>query len=462
MDINGGGASAVVTGSKRFTRTFSGWTIDIMYQLTWILRQSITRTNAVVIMGHGIGNLRGILSLWTSAVKVGLLMLLGGVAGWLASACVSSASPGPTPAADLTPSTLARVQVVATSAILADLAKNVGKDLIEVRTLVPPGVDLHSYQATPQDSIAISRARVIISNGAGLDNFLELVLQSAQQPSAIRVVASAGLQAASVVEMELPGEGGPEEELIEEVEELVHRVEGGELTAAAALTQLGELLSGDGHKESQELGDQLLVLISDAQGGQRTPEAVIEAIDRLLSQHEGEGHGHDEGDPHFWQDPLQAIHYVERIRDGLGQADPAGAQSYQANATAYIQQLRQLDQEIASTLGQVPPARRHLVTFHDAFGYFARRYGWQVSAFVASDASEVTPQKVVTVMERIRGQGIPAVFAEPQFRPDVMEQAAKDTGVRVGTIYSDTLDSKVPTYVEMMRFNARSLAQHLR
>ena len=166
--------------------------------------------------------------------------------------------------------------------------------------------------------------------------------------------------------------------------------------------------------------------------------------------------------PHFWQNPLHVVYYVERIRDGLVQADPDNVQVYQANADAYIQKLRELDQEIAEALKAVPPERRHLVTFHNAFGYFAGRYGWKVSTFVPGDAGDMTPGAVARVMERIQEEGIPAVFAEPQFNPDVLEQAAKDTGGRVGVIYSDALDARVPTYIDMMRFNVRSLVEHLR
>jgi ABC-type Zn uptake system ZnuABC Zn-binding protein ZnuA len=101
------------------------------------------------------------------------------------------------------------------------------------------------------------------------------------------------------------------------------------------------------------------------------------------------------------------------------------------------------------------------VTFHDAFGYFGRRYGWQVSAFVPSDASDVTPAAVVQVMELVKSEGLPAVFAEPQFGGDVLEQAAEDAGVRVGLIYSDTIDANITSYIEMMRFNAQSLAENL-
>jgi ABC-type Zn uptake system ZnuABC Zn-binding protein ZnuA len=78
---------------------------------------------------------------------------------------------------------------------------------------------------------------------------------------------------------------------------------------------------------------------------------------------------HTAGDPHFWQDPILTIHYVESIRDALVQADPANGALYAANAQAYIQQLQALDREIAQMLDQVPTERRHLVTFHNAFGH---------------------------------------------------------------------------------------------
>ncbi len=264
-----------------------------------------------------------------------------------------------------------RLSVVTTTALLADLVKNVGGDQIEVRSIVPAGVDVHAFQTTPGDSLAISRADVIVSNGSGLDAFLEPVLRSAKSEEAVLVVAAQGLD-----------EQGSEQQSLK-------------------------------------------------------------------------------GDPHFWQNPIFAIHYVERIRDGLMKADADNAVAYQANAEAYIRQLRQLDGEIARILSQVPTQRRRLVTFHDAFGNFVDRYGWQATAFVSGDASQVTPGAIVAAMERVREEGVPAFFAEPQFRSDLIEQAAREAGVVVGAIYSDVLDDKVTTYLDMMRFNARSLAEHL-
>jgi ABC-type Zn uptake system ZnuABC Zn-binding protein ZnuA len=192
-------------------------------------------------------------------------------------------------------------------------------------------------------------------------------------------------------------------------------------------------------------------------------QAVLAAMEDRMVEHEGEesGHQHSGGDPHFWLDPLLAIHYVERIRDGLVQADPEHAPIYSGNADRYIRELRDLDLEIARALRQVPPEHRRLVSFHDAFGHFARRYGWKVSFFEPSDASSVTPGAVETVIRQIQSEGIPAIFAEPQFSSGVLEQAARDTGINVGILRS-LCDATAPTYVQLMRGNTESLVQNLR
>jgi ABC-type Zn uptake system ZnuABC Zn-binding protein ZnuA len=310
-------------------------------------------------------------------------------------------------------SKVSKVQVATTIAILADIIRNVGGDLVEVRSIIPPGTDVHSFQPSPSDSITISGARLIVSNGSGLDDALDPIFESARDSGAVFIEASEGLETMPVEAMELEEDHEGEEEEGEEDHEEDEDDHGDE----------------EGHEDEED-------------------------------DHHEDDH-HLEGDPHFWQDPLKVVHYVERIRDGLAQVDPANAQVYQANADAYIQKLRELDREIEQTLSRVPSERRHLVTFHDAFGYFAQRYGWKVSAFVAHDAGDVTPGAVARVLESIKTEGIPAVFAEPQFNEDVMNEAAQDAGVVVAPIYSDALSDEVPTYIEMMRFNAKSLAEHL-
>jgi ABC-type Zn uptake system ZnuABC Zn-binding protein ZnuA len=286
-------------------------------------------------------------------------------------------------------SDVSRVQVVTTTALLADFVRNVGGDRVEVRSIISPGADVHSFQSTPGDSVFTSQAALIVSNGMGLDGFLAPILNGARRAGSVHVVAAEGLDAAPV-----------------------------ELVA----------LTVGGHGDEDEADDD---------------------------------HGPSQGDPHLWQNPLHVIGYVERIRDGLMMADPAGEDAYRSNAATYIARLRDLDRGIEETLGAVPAPRRYLVTFHGAFGHFAQRYGWRVAALVPGDGRDVTPSAVVDVLARVKEQGIPAVFVEPQFNPGVLEQAARDAGIRVGTIYSDALDAQAPSYMDMMMYNARSLRELL-
>ena len=258
------------------------------------------------------------------------------------------------------------LSVVTTTALLADLVKNVGGDLVSVTALVPPGADVHSFQSTPADNVAISRAAMVVSNGGGLDQFLDQVIQRSTSDGTVQILA------------------------------------------AKALLKL------------------------------------------------------DDEDPHFWQNPVFAVRYVESIRDGLIAADPTNADDYQGNFTEYKDRLTKLDFDIASTLNTVDPTRRHLITFHDAFGHFAKRYGWQATSLVGSDASQVSPGPVVEILEKVREQGLTAVFAEPQFNSDLLEKAAEEAGVEIGPIYSDVQDGEVANYIDMMLFNAKSLARLLR
>lgn len=173
-----------------------------------------------------------------------------------------------------------------------------------------------------------------------------------------------------------------------------------------------------------------------------------------------EGHGHGEGDPHFWQNPRMAVHYVNQIANGLVGADPDNAPTYLDNAAAYIEELEALDAYIADTLASIPADYRVMVTFHDAFGYFGERYGMEVQAFVGAHAEDVSPDDIANVLELVEHRGLPAVFAEPQFSGDALEQVARDTGIQVGIIRS-LPDDQYPDYIGMMRANADELARML-
>ena len=191
-------------------------------------------------------------------------------------------------------------------------------------------------------------------------------------------------------------------------------------------------------------------------GGQRR---VITASAGLTPRPDAQGE-HPQGDPHFWLDPNRVIQYVENIRAGLSQADPEGASVYAANAAAYIEQLKALDLWIAQQAATVQPERRLLVTNHESLGYFADRYGFTVvGAVIPSVSTDASPtaQQMAALIEQIKATGAPAIFLETGANPQLAQQIAAETGVKVvADLYTHSLsapDGPAPTYIDMMKYN---------
>ena len=176
--------------------------------------------------------------------------------------------------------------------------------------------------------------------------------------------------------------------------------------------------------------------------------------------------GQSEIDPHAWQSVENVKVYVANVRDALIAADPAGKADYQANATAYLGKLDQLDRDVRAALAAIAPDRRKLITTHDAFGYFAEDYGIALIApqGVSTDA-EPSARDVARIVTQIKTQKIPAVFLENIADPRLMRQIAQESGARIGgTLYSDALTGQsgaAPTYIAMVRHNIEQIAAAL-
>jgi ABC-type Zn uptake system ZnuABC Zn-binding protein ZnuA len=173
----------------------------------------------------------------------------------------------------------------------------------------------------------------------------------------------------------------------------------------------------------------------------------------------------DKVDPHFWLDPIDVITYVDNIRDGLTAIDPAGADEYAANAAAYERQLRDLDSWIEERVATIPPARRLLVTNHESFGHFAERYGFEVvgTVFPTLDAEGAPSAKALgTLIDDIRATGARAIFLETGSNPDLADQVARETGVKIVTdLYTHSLAAGAPTYLDMMRWDVDHIVEAL-
>jgi ABC-type Zn uptake system ZnuABC Zn-binding protein ZnuA len=172
-------------------------------------------------------------------------------------------------------------------------------------------------------------------------------------------------------------------------------------------------------------------------------------------------------DPHVWLDPTNVIVYVDNIREGLTQFDPDGADIYESNASAYIDQLTELDAWINGQVAQIEPKRRVLVTNHEAFGYFAKRYGFTVVGTIIpgfSSDSSPSAQQMADLIEQIKLYEAPAIFLEVSDNPDLARQVAAETGVKViGDLHLESLTEGSPagTYIDMMRDNVTKIVQAL-
>ncbi len=197
--------------------------------------------------------------------------------------------------------------------------------------------------------------------------------------------------------------------------------------------------------------------------------AVTDGIPReqlLAGPEAGEEH-----DPHVWFDPSLWGHVSESIAATLVQRDPAHADGYRARLDSYLTELDALDVEIARRLAPIPPQRRVLVTSHDAFAYFGRRYHLDVAGIQGiSTAAEATTADVERVAQLVAERGVPAVFVEssvPRQTIDALLAAAAQRGAQIhvgGELFTDAAGNPgTPegTYIGMLRANAERIADGL-
>jgi ABC-type Zn uptake system ZnuABC Zn-binding protein ZnuA/ABC-type Mn2+/Zn2+ transport system permease subunit len=211
--------------------------------------------------------------------------------------------------------------------------------------------------------------------------------------------------------------------------------------------------------------DKWMAMIVSAAGGSPTIVDLGAAVPTKLP---GESSGPEAStyDPHWWHDPQNAEAAVGAIRDALTKANPAAKATYDANATAYLAKLKALDAAITACFAAVPQADRKLVSDHDAFGYFAKRYGITiVGAVIPSQTTQAQASAgdVAKLVAQIKREGVKAVFPESSLNPKLAQQIADETGARADfTLYGDTLGpsgSPGATYLTMEQANADAMVQ---
>jgi len=171
-------------------------------------------------------------------------------------------------------------------------------------------------------------------------------------------------------------------------------------------------------------------------------------------------------DPHAWMNAKNGLIYIENIKKALIALDPEHEEEYTFNYGLYKQQIEELDQGIQEQINTIPETQRILITSHDAFRYYGQRYGIKVEAVLGTSTdAEVQTSDMVRLNKVIKASKVPAVFIETTVNPKLLQQLATDNDIEIGgLLYSDSIgdkDSPAPTYLEMLRYNTKTIVDAL-
>ena len=266
--------------------------------------------------------------------------------------------------------------VLTTFTVLADMARQVAGERLQVRSIVKPGAEIHGYEPTPSDLEKAADADLVVENGLGLELWANRFLRAAGK---------------------------------------VPR-----LTLSEGMTPL--LIEGDAYAGKPN--------------------------------------------PHAWMSPQRAMGYVDGLVAGFSQIDPEGAANYRRNGAQYKQQLKELDQELRTTLSELPTQQRLLVSCEGAFSYLAHDYGleeaylWPVNA-----ESQVTPRRMAQLITKVKQRQVPAIFCESTVSDKAQREVAKASGARFGgTFYVDSLsgsDGPAASLLDLQRHNVNLIRRGL-
>ena len=277
-----------------------------------------------------------------------------------------------------------KLKVVTTVAPITSIVENISGEKIDLKGIIPEGIDSHTFEPIPSDAKLLSSADLIIING------LDLEIPTVK-------LAEANLkQGASIVSL-----------------------------------------------------------------GQQTIREADYIYDFSFPKEKGHPN------PHLWLNPEYAMRYATIVRDELTRRDPPNKSTYEQNAAAFLKRLEAMDRAIAEAVKTIPPNNRRLLTYHDSWPYFARRYGFQViGAAQPSDFSDPSPREVARLIEQIRKEKIPAVFGSEVFPSPVLEQIARETKSRyIDKLRDDELPGKPGdpqhSYIGMMLENLAVMVEAL-
>ena len=325
---------------------------------------------------------------------------------------------------DASPAAPATPTILVTTGIWADVVSNVAcGGLADIETIIPVGGDPHGYEPSLRDRERMENAALVVANGLELEEGLEDTLEQVR------------------------GSGTPVFKFAEGMEPIPFAFEGGH------------------HGEEEEGDDQE----TKTKATTKTKTKARQDEDEGHDEDDDEGHDEDEGeeghgsggDPHVWFDPHRVSEALPGLAGVLTTRVGLDAAAIDACLASYLAELEAVDAEIAIKVEQLPAESRKLVTSHEALGYFADRYGFELIGTVIptpSSMAQTNPAQLEELAEIIEHEGIKAIFAETLHSVDDVKALASRVGdVEVVTLYTGSLGpsgSGAETYLGFLSTNA--------
>ena len=386
------------------------------------------------------------------AAAVGLLLL----AVALLSACADDgdtpAAESPQPTVEAPPPTTAAVapsiHVVGTTNFVADWARVVGGDRVEVFGLLPAGADPHSFLPGTQDITKVADADVVFTIGLGLEgDWIEDLLHNASADETKIVALGDSISPMEFTGTDMHDDHDDHEDDDDHMDDDHDDHEDED-----------DDHMDDDHDDHEDDDDHMDDDHDDHE----------EDDDHMDDEDGHDEHDHGAYDPHFWFDPLRVKIAVGEIAARFSAIDPENAETYFQNAANYWEELDELHAWIQVEVEKVAPERRLLVTSHDSFAYFAEAYGFEIVGLVIpSLAPHVEPsaEHIADLVDVVREREVPAVFGETTVSERMAQAVARETGADLVQLYSGSLGiegSGAETYLGMMRSNVERMVEALR
>ncbi|MDG1201654.1 MAG: metal ABC transporter substrate-binding protein [Candidatus Actinomarina sp.] len=290
--------------------------------------------------------------------------------------------------------TSGKINVLATTPVLGDFVNQIGGENINLTILMPPEVDPHTYDPSPQDATKIADADVVFYIGLKYE------------PSAL---------------IKLLENTSNSDSVLVEVGESINPIE----------------FSEEGHDDHDEEGH------DDHDDEEGHDDHDEEGHDDHDDEEGHDDHDHGSEDPHFWFDPLRVAMAAELMMNQLVELDPSNSEAYKTAGEAYISELNELDSTVSALIETVPSKNRKLITTHESLGYLEARYGVEVLTTIIpslSSADEISPAELVDVLDVIEDNDIKVIFVESEAPSVYAETIAAEANIKTVTgLWVETL-----------------------